>query len=47
MLQRRLEDVEASNKRLEEDKAALKQENASLVSFTAPTLYIVHSYLPS
>ena len=31
-MQRRLEELEAAIKKLEEDKAELKQENASLVS---------------
>ena len=31
MMQRRLEELEAAIKKLEEDKAELKQENASLV----------------
>ena len=31
MMQRRLEELEATIKKLEEDKAEMKQENASLV----------------
>ena len=31
MMQRRLEELESTIKKLEEDKAELKQENASLV----------------
>lgn len=33
MLQRRVEELEASVKKLDEEKATLKQDNASLVSF--------------
>lgn len=45
VLQKRVDELEAHQKKLEEEKASLKQENASLVSFRGGGMLSVACWL--